>query len=153
MLKSIQSDISNTSLTKEVLNIFSTANFLSYLGLDFFLDFSSKYSDYTLNLVEFPDSALHKMFHDNQVNIGFLTGPIDHSVFNATFLTEDDYVIIISPQSPLSLFENLSVENISDYLMAIKGKEFSIYNNHISEILKKIHYLQNTSKHLKTPLS
>ncbi|ANJ15460.1 LysR family transcriptional regulator [Lactiplantibacillus plantarum] len=146
--QSITMTRSDNNVHQEMVNLFIADDFSSYLGFDFFNDFQNKYSNKTLNFVEFPDSMLTSALMGHG-NIGFIEGPIDFDQFSGFYITTNHYVAILSPNHPLANNPMINIQNLNHESLATKSKEFKIFNLHLSELVKHkvfpIHTIQTSN--------
>lgn len=119
---------------QEMVNLFVADDFTSYLGFDYFNDFQQKYSNKTLNLVEFPDSMLINAIVDHG-NLGFIEGPVDFNRFDGLYITTNHYCAIVAPHHPLAVADKINIQDLNHESLATKSKEFSIFNKHLSALV------------------
>lgn len=137
MFQSINAPTDDTRLANEIVSVFSTYGFLSFLGFNFFQSFQADHPETTLNLVEFPDSALRNMLNDHHANIGFINGPIDLKKYDGFFVARNHYRILVSPDNPLYQHPSLTFADLNGQALGIKGKEYDIYNRHLNKLIKR----------------
>jgi len=135
--ESVKQDVViNKSVRVSVLRIASTYGVLKYLTLNFIRDFYAEYPDIRLNFVEFPDRPIETMIREEQVELGFLPAPIDANIFDAQFCTSHRHCLVINKQNPLSKKVFITYQDLKDVPIAIKGREFTAYNNNINRFIK-----------------
>ncbi|MFD0897423.1 LysR family transcriptional regulator [Loigolactobacillus binensis] len=139
---------SENNIHQEFVNLFIADEFSDYLGFDFFYDFQRRYSNKTLNFVEFPDSMLANAIIERG-NIGFIEGPINFEKFNGFFVTENHYCTIMSPGHRLAGETAVQIRDLNKESLATKSKEFQIFNTHLTALVKQqvfpIHTLQTSN--------
>lgn len=123
-------------VTTTVLRVLSTSGMLKYLTLDFIQDFYTQYPNIRLNIVEYPEGAIEIMLKDEQVEIAFLSAPVDTLNFEATFCVSHKHCLIIHKNNPLVQKNYITFEDLKDVPIAVNGREFNTYSNSVNLWLK-----------------
>lgn len=122
--------------TTTVLRVLSTFGMLKYLTLDFIQDFYTKYPNIRLNIVEYPEGPIESMLKEEQVEIAFLSAPVDTINFEAKFCVSHKSCLIIHKSNPLSKKDYITFADLKDIPIAVNGREFNTYHNSINLWLK-----------------
>jgi len=135
--ESIKQDmLLESEVTTTVLHVLSTFGMLKYLTFDFIEAFYSKYPNIHLNIVEYPEEPIENMLKEEQVEIAFLSGPVDTVNFEATFCIFHNHCLIIHKSDLLAQKDYITFEDLKNVPIAIKGMDFSTYNNSVNLWLK-----------------
>lgn len=118
------------------LSVAATYGILRYLTYDFIKNFHTNYPNIHLNIVEFPDKPVEKMIQDDEVELGFLSSPLNSTMFDAEYCTSHRYCLIINKDHPLSLKNAISYRDLENIPLAIKGREFSAFFTNINRFIK-----------------
>ncbi|MCR3761417.1 LysR family transcriptional regulator [Clostridium felsineum] len=119
-----------------VLRVLSTFNMLKYLTLDFIQDFYTQFPNIRLDIVEYPEEPIEIMLKDEQVEIAFLSSPIDTNNFEAKFCTTHKNCLIINKNNPLSKKNHITFEDLRNIPIAVNGREFKTYKTSVNLWLK-----------------
>lgn len=127
----LESEVSTT-----ILRVLSTPGMLKYLKFDFIEAFYAQYPNIRLNIVEYPEDHIENMLKEEQVEIAFLSAPIDPLNFEAKFFTSHKNCLIINKNNPLAHKNYISFEDLKDIPIAVNGREFNTYNKSVNLWLK-----------------
>lgn len=125
-----------SEVTTTVLRVLSTFSMLKYLTLDFIQDFYVQYPNIRLNIVEYPEGPIENMLKEEQVEIAFLSAPVDTINFEAKFYVSHKNSLIIHKNNPLAQKEYITFEDLKDIPIAVNGRDFNTYHNSINLWLK-----------------
>jgi DNA-binding transcriptional LysR family regulator len=125
-----------TEITTTVLHVSSTYSMFKYLTLDFVQEFYTQYPNIRLNIMEYPEMLIEYMLKENQIEIAFLSAPIDNIHFESKFCVTHKNRLIINKSHPLAKKDYISFEDLKDIPIAISGREFNTYNYSIDLWLK-----------------
>lgn len=135
--ENIKNDILlGSEVTTTALRVLSTFGMLKYLTLDFIQDFYTHYPNIRLNIVEYPESAIENTLKEEQVEIAFLSAPVDTFNFEATFCVSHKHCLIIHRNNPLAQKNYITFEDLKDVPIAVNGRDFNTYNNSVNLWLK-----------------
>lgn len=95
-----------------------------------------------LHLVEFPDSVLSHALESRKANLGFMMGSIDDYKFRSTYIGKNRYGVLLRRDNPLARNGEISLKDLSQFPIAVKGKEYNIYDLHINKFIMKNIYPQ-----------
>lgn len=123
-------------VTTTVLHVSSTYGMLKYLTLDFIQEFYAQYPNIRLNIMEYPETLIEYMLKEEQIEIAFLSAPVDATNFEANFCVSHKNYLIINKNNPLAKKDCITFEDLRDVPIAVSGREFNTYNNSINLWLK-----------------
>ena len=123
--------------SKKTVNLYSTYGVLDRLGYAFFEEFQDENKNIILNLIEYPDSALHHNFKMSRANLGFVTNPVDFGNYKSTYAFSQRVSAVLSAKNPLGTKSSLSLQEIAGYPLAIRGREYNIFEKNASYFLRR----------------
>lgn len=115
---------------KTTLKILSSYDVLQYLTVDFIKDFQSAHPDIMLIITESTDKTALQMLQDEDAEIALLPGPLDDSLFSTQYLFSSRYCAVVNKCHPLADKSTVFFEDLHQQPLAIRGREFSLYNTH-----------------------
>ncbi len=118
-------------VTTTVLRVLSTSDMLKYLTLDFVQDFYAKYPNIRLNIVEYPEGPIENMLKKEQLEIAFLSAPVDTIHFEAKFCISHKNCLIIHKSNPLAQKYCITFEDLKNVPLVVNGREFNTYHNSV----------------------
>lgn len=119
------------SLTRKTpLKVLTSYDVLQYLTVDFIKDFRNAYPDLLLVITETTDKMALQMLLDNEAEIALFPGPIDDALFSTKHVYSSRYCIMANLSHPLAQKSDISVEDLHQQPLAIRGREFSLYHTH-----------------------
>lgn len=135
--ESIKNDmLLEREVTTTTLRVLSTFGTLKYLTLDFVENFYERYPNIHLNIVEYPEDVIENMLKEEQVEIAFLSGPVDAKNFEAIFCFFHRHCLIINKNNPLAHKDYITFEDLRNVPIAVNSREFTTYNTSISLWIK-----------------
>lgn len=69
-------------------------------------------------------------------------GPIDDYKFRSTYIGKNRYGVLLRRDNPLARNGEISLKDLSQFPIAVKGKEYNIYDLHINKFIMKNIYPQ-----------
>ncbi len=121
---------------KITLKILSAYDVLQYLTVDFIKDFQASHMDILPIITETTDRMALQMLQDEDAEIALLPGPLDDSIFLAQYLFSSRYCAVINKCHPLAGKSAVSFKDLHQQPLAIRGREFSLYNTHQSILMQ-----------------
>jgi len=119
-----------------VLRVASVTGLLAYVTIDFINDFRAMYPNIALEVIDGSDQAVDTKLWDEQVEVGFLAGPIDTVRYNASLFTRHYHCLVINKEHPLSNKERIEYEDLDGEPLALVGRHSVPYHNNMSRFLR-----------------
>lgn len=145
------------SSEKEIFNVVCTYGTISLLGADFVEAFYKENPDVQLNLVEMTDYPAIDKLAKNEVELGILPSPLDTTRFHGEHLMTARHCLIIHQDNPLSQKEAIEYSDLNGQPLALKGREYVMFNNNINRFLssgnKPFIYMETSSDALIADLA
>lgn len=116
--------------SKAALKVLSSYDVLQYLTVDFIKEFQDSHPDILPIITETTDKMALQMFQDEEAEIALLPGPLDNSLFSTQYLYSSRYCSVIHQSHPLAQKSSICYEDLHQQPIAIRGREFSLYNAH-----------------------
>ncbi|HWQ71461.1 MAG TPA: LysR family transcriptional regulator [Desulfitobacteriaceae bacterium] len=116
--------------SKTTLKVLSSHDVLQYLTVDFIKGFQAAHPDILPIITETTDKMALQMLHDEDAEIGLLPGPLDDFIFSAEYLYSSRYCAVINQAHPLAQKTVICYEDLHQQPLAVRGREFSLYNAH-----------------------
>lgn len=118
--------------SKTTLKVLTSYDVLQYLTVNFIKDFQASHTDIMLIITETTDKMALQMLQDEDAEIALLPGPLDYNIFSAQYLYSSRYCAVIHESHPLAQKSSICYEDLHNQPIAIRGREFSLYNAHQS---------------------
>lgn len=136
-LSSIKSDILLTGQhIKSNLTVVFTLGVLDYLGINFIYDFQKAYPDINLNIIQNCDTTVNEIMQKEKCEIGIIAGPVNTTLYDATFFTSHKHCVVINKANPLSSKKYISYQDLSTIPIALEGRQFCPYHNNMNRFLR-----------------
>lgn len=115
------------------LRIASTYGVIEELSIQFIKDFYQAYPNIHLDFFEVTDRQLITMLNNKEINFAFVTMPFNHLDYSGDYLFKQHFCLLINTNNPLSNYQYITYEMLQDIPLAIKGREFHIFNKNINK--------------------
>ncbi|GEM_PF-1926013 len=119
-----------------VLRIASSFGVLRYLTLDFIQGFYEKYPNIHLNFVEYPEYPIYEMMNKGQLDLAFLSEPIDANLLQVLFCFSHKFCVVMNKNHPLANKKAIEYKDLNDVPVALKGHEYSFFPVNVSRFAK-----------------
>lgn len=143
---------SSCSSEKKIFNVVCTYGTICLLGSDFIQKFYCENPHVQLNLVEMTDYPAIEKLAKNEVELAILPSPLDTTRFRGEHLLTAHHCLIIHKDNPLSQKEEIEYKDLNGQPLALKGREYVMYNNNINRFLssgnKPTVYMETSSDKL-----
>ena len=128
-----QSDVENNIV---VLRIASSYGVLRYLSIDFLKGFYEKYPNIHLNFVEYPDYPIYEMMKKGQIDLAFLSEPIDANLMQVMFCFSHKFCVVMNENHPLAKKKSIEYTDLNNIPVALKGHDYSFFPVNVSRFAK-----------------
>lgn len=119
-------------IRKKQLTIYSMDAVMPLLTCDFFQEFHRLHPDIVLSFQETTDEDAKNRLEVGKCDFAIVSGAVDMSQFQRTFLFLADYVALLSEKNPLAQKEMLSMEDLSGENLLGKSPELRYYERDIN---------------------
>lgn len=134
-LESIKNDVLHNE-KKILLSIAATYGVMAYLTIDFLNDFRKAYPYIDLAICEYPDKPIEKLLWDEKVDLAFLAGPIDITLFKATFFSSHKHCLVLHKSHRLAKKQTIDYSDLDNEPIILMGREFKPFHNNMNRFLK-----------------
>ena len=135
--RSIARDVGLTAPEKTVLRVLTEQDVPQYLGVEFIKAFAHEHPDILLNMVEMPHSMAVRQLSEGWGDLGILGGPLDAAEFTISYLYSNRFCAVIHKDNPLSACTVIRPEHLHNQKVAMRGRDFSLYNIHLNRMLQQ----------------
>lgn len=120
---------------KEMFDVVTTYGFICLLTPSFIQQFYEENPNVQLNIIEMTDYPAIEKLSKNEVELAILPSPLDTTSFKGKALLTARHCCIINNSNPLSNLKSIQYSDLNGYPLALKGREYIMYNNNINRFL------------------
>jgi DNA-binding transcriptional LysR family regulator len=105
--------------SKEIVTVSIRTGLAQHLPENFFINFMNGHPESHLRLHSFGVNECQKIMLEHNIHTGFVTEPVDHTIFDSFELTRNKVALAAGKQHPLAKRESVKLSELKDESVAI----------------------------------
>lgn len=118
--------------TLVVLSCYDAAR---YFPAHFYYEFHRQYPEILLHITELPDYELLSSLDQNKAELALASGPLDVEKYDVKLLFTSPFLFIMNKEHPLAKKKSISLSDLTDQPLVIKGQISPISNSQMNHFL------------------